>query len=66
MLTSEPVSQGPYLPGYEAVDGPRISYGITRLDHAVGNVPNLLEAVRYISGFTGSWGLGDQIEEALI
>ena len=45
--------QGPYLPGYDSMDGPRLTFGITRLDHAVGNVPNLIEAVRYITGFTG-------------
>lgn len=27
--------------------------GITRLDHAVGNVPNLLEVLNYIVSFTG-------------
>jgi 4-hydroxyphenylpyruvate dioxygenase len=46
--------EGPYLPNYQPVlDAPLISYGITRLDHAVGNVPDLAEAVKYISGFTG-------------
>lgn len=45
---------GPYLPKYQPVlDAPLISYGITRLDHAVGNVPDLAEAVKYVSGFTG-------------
>ncbi|GAX73603.1 hypothetical protein CEUSTIGMA_g1054.t1 [Chlamydomonas eustigma] len=47
--------KGVYLPGYESVPlGPgSVSYGLTRLDHAVGNVPNLMEAVKYISSFTG-------------
>ena len=44
---------GPYLAGYETVDGPGLNYGLTRLDHAVGNVHNLLEAANYIMGFTG-------------
>ncbi len=44
---------GVYLPNYTPVDGPHISYGITRLDHAVGNVPHLLEAVNYVAKFTG-------------
>ncbi|KAL3809892.1 hypothetical protein ACHAXA_008544 [Cyclostephanos tholiformis] len=29
------------------------TYGLSRIDHAVGNVPNLLEALEYISNFTG-------------
>eukprot|EP00877_Chromochloris_zofingiensis_P009722 jgi/Chrzof1/5002/Cz15g08050.t1 len=46
--------KGPYLPGYVPTpDAPKICYGIRRLDHAVGNVPNLIEAVKYIMGFTG-------------
>lgn len=50
------VMQGPYLPGYVPTpDAPKICYGIRRLDHAVGNVPNLIEAVKYIMGFTGTW-----------
>eukprot|EP00878_Enallax_costatus_P016232 GHUV01017025.1.p1 GENE.GHUV01017025.1~~GHUV01017025.1.p1 ORF type:complete len:376 (+),score=123.06 GHUV01017025.1:262-1389(+) len=46
--------QGPYLPGYTATpDEPKISYGLQRLDHAVGNVPKLIEQVEHIMGFTG-------------
>lgn len=46
--------KGPYLPGYETVsDAPKVSYGLQRLDHAVGNVPELIPAVEYICGFTG-------------
>lgn len=45
--------QGPFLPKYEAVDSPPVSYGLVRLDHAVGNVHNLLEGVQYIANFTG-------------
>jgi 4-hydroxyphenylpyruvate dioxygenase len=52
--------KGVYLPGYKSVTpGPgSVTYGLTRLDHAVGNVPNLMEAVRYISGFTGTKSYG--------
>ncbi|RRT43600.1 hypothetical protein B296_00037040 [Ensete ventricosum] len=45
-----------FLPGFEDIDGSEtssITYGIRRLDHAVGNVPELAPAVRYIAGFTG-------------
>ena len=46
--------KGPYLPQYAATpDEPKISYGLRRLDHAVGNVHELLPAVRHIMGFTG-------------
>ncbi|DAZ96141.1 TPA: hypothetical protein N0F65_008720 [Lagenidium giganteum] len=44
---------GPYFPGYEAVDGPEVSIGIERIDHCVGNVPKLIEAVEYVMNFTG-------------
>ncbi|XP_074578831.1 4-hydroxyphenylpyruvate dioxygenase [Curcuma longa] len=46
-----------FLPGFEDIEEfeatPRPTYGLRRLDHAVGNVPELLPAVRYIAGFTG-------------
>ena len=46
-----------YLPKYiptPVEDGREpLCYGLQRLDHAVGNVHDLLEAVDYISGFTG-------------
>ena len=43
-----------YLPTYTDVNDPfPLDYGIARLDHAVGNVPNLLDAVNYIAQFTG-------------
>lgn len=46
--------KGPFLAGYEATPhAPQLSYGIQRLDHAVGNVHNLLETVSYIMKFTG-------------
>lgn len=44
---------GPFLPNVTAVDTPDITYGITRLDHAVTNVPNLFDAVDHVMGFTG-------------
>jgi hypothetical protein len=51
---SPPPLQGPYLPGYTATpDEPAISYGLQRLDHAVGNVHKLVEALEHIIGFTG-------------
>ena len=45
--------KGPFLAGYTAVDGPPLSYGLHRLDHAVGNVHDLQEAVNYIQRATG-------------
>ena len=45
---------GSFLPGYEQVeDAPKVSYGLTRIDHAVGNVPELFPVVDYITTFTG-------------
>ena len=43
----------PCLPGYDPVQAPPLSYGLERVDHVVGNVPNLLETVDYVAGFTG-------------
>jgi hypothetical protein len=45
--------QGPYLAGYAPVESPPLTYGLQRLDHAVGNVPNLEKAINYIAKFTG-------------
>lgn len=45
--------KGAFLPGYEPVDSPDVSIGISRIDHCVGNVPKLIEAVEYVMGFTG-------------
>ena len=45
--------QGPYVAGYTAVEGTPLSYGLQRLDHAVGNVPVMDEVVRYIKAATG-------------
>lgn len=44
---------GPFLPNMTVVDTPDITYGITRLDHAVTNVPKLFDAVDHVMGFTG-------------
>lgn len=45
---------GDYLCNYVATpEVPEVSYGLQRLDHAVGNVHNLLETVEYIMKFTG-------------
>ncbi|CAN6476149.1 unnamed protein product [Victoria cruziana] len=53
-VSTQPDFARPFLPGYEAVEPEvRLDYGLNRLDHAVGNVPNLAEAVRYVAGFTG-------------
>ena len=42
------------LPNYEAMEGPDMSIGIERLDHCVGNVPNLLDVVDYVCK-SGLW-----------
>ncbi|XP_027171087.1 4-hydroxyphenylpyruvate dioxygenase [Coffea eugenioides] len=47
-----------FLPGFELVEDSSTSYlemdyGIRRLDHAVGNVPELGPAVEYVKKFTG-------------
>lgn len=46
----------PFLPHLSPTKGKiaeRETYGIHRIDHAVGNVPNLQEALTHVSGFTG-------------
>lgn len=45
--------QGPFLAGYTAVESEPLSYGLQRLDHAVGNVHDLEKAVNYIARITG-------------
>lgn len=46
--------QGPYLAGCVATpDQPTIDYGLQRLDHSVGNVPELVPVLEHIMGFTG-------------
>lgn len=45
--------QGPFLAGYTDVDSAPFSYGLQRLDHAVGNVHDMQETLDYISKATG-------------
>ncbi|EOX93118.1 hypothetical protein QUC31_003981 [Theobroma cacao] len=45
-----------FLPGFEKIEDNLsypLDYGIRRLDHAVGNVPELGPAVSYVKSFTG-------------
>ncbi|KAL5731996.1 4-hydroxyphenylpyruvate dioxygenase [Ranunculus cassubicifolius] len=46
-----------FLPGFEETDeisaSRGLDFGIRKLDHAVGNVPNLIEAINYVKKFTG-------------
>ncbi|XP_071705567.1 4-hydroxyphenylpyruvate dioxygenase [Rutidosis leptorrhynchoides] len=46
-----------FLPGFEPTEKTssfhELDYGIRRLDHAVGNVPELAPAVDYVKSFTG-------------
>ncbi|KAK3183380.1 hypothetical protein Dsin_030666 [Dipteronia sinensis] len=45
-----------FLPGFESTDEISsfpLDYGIRRLDHAVGNVPELGPALSYVKAFTG-------------
>ncbi|KAJ4850589.1 hypothetical protein Tsubulata_017191 [Turnera subulata] len=45
-----------FLPGFQAVEESSsfpLDYGIRRLDHAVGNVPELAPAVAYVKELTG-------------
>jgi len=53
---AEKESSMPFLPHLAPSEGSmskRPTYGIRRIDHAVGNVPNLLEAHNRVKGFTG-------------
>ncbi|KAL7572127.1 hypothetical protein ACA910_001760 [Epithemia clementina (nom. ined.)] len=43
----------PFLPHLAPTKKQRPTYGLQRIDHAVGNVPNLAEALERIAGFTG-------------
>lgn len=45
--------QGPYLAGYHAVESPPLTYGLQRLDHAVGNVHKMQETLDYLQRATG-------------
>jgi len=53
-LTQRCPVQGPYLAGFSPSDAPQQeSYGLQRLDHAVGNVHKLIDSLNYVGGFTG-------------
>ncbi|KAK9805108.1 hypothetical protein WJX73_009028 [Symbiochloris irregularis] len=45
--------QGPFLASYTPVSSHPVSYGIRRVDHAVGNVPVMHDTVEYIKRFSG-------------
>lgn len=45
--------KGPFLPNYEAVESTQESYGLQRLDHAVGNVPVMADTISYLASATG-------------
>jgi len=45
--------EGPYLPNYQEVKSPELSFGLQRLDHAVSNVPDLFEATDYMHDLLG-------------
>lgn len=53
--------QGPFFPGYEptgdpaAATAPGAGLGFERIDHAVFNTHNLMEAVQYMAGALGGW-----------
>ena len=43
----------PHLAPYPSYKSSKPTYGLSRIDHTVGNVPNLLKAQEYIQKFTG-------------
>ena len=46
--------QGPFLPTYQPVhDDLQTSYGLHRLDHAVGNAPKMEPVLQYLAKMTG-------------
>ena len=54
---------GPFLPHYSPATNSVTSYGLRRLDHAVGNVPRLLEAVQRVVAFTGMHEFAEFVAE---
>jgi 4-hydroxyphenylpyruvate dioxygenase len=50
---------GAFLPKYESTPSPDICYGLTKIDHAVSNVPNMFAAVEYLTGCTGFHEFGE-------
>lgn len=55
---------GPILPNYEETPGPEVTYGIQRMDHLVGNVPQLLPAVSGID-YLRAFFRGEMVLEVL-
>lgn len=54
----------PYLPNHEAIkDTVPVCYGLQRLDHAVGNVPELLPTVDYICKAVGFHEFAEFVSE---
>jgi len=54
----------PYLPNYEAIkDSVPVCYGLQRLDHAVGNVPELIPVVDYICKAVGFHEFAEFVSE---
>ena len=45
---------GPLLPNYAATEAEEHCFGLQRMDHCVGNVPQLFEATDYLSRITGA------------
>ena len=45
---------GPFLPNFEEVDIEPYSFGLQRIDHCVGNVPELFEVTDYLMKITGA------------
>jgi len=55
-ITSDLNQPTPFLPNlspYPSYKSSKSTYGLTRLDHTVGNVPDLLSVQNYIQTFTG-------------
>ena len=56
-VSGERLDELPFLPGYQAAAAEPASavatFGITRIDHVVGNVPDLIAAVDYLVAATG-------------
>lgn len=46
-------AHGAVLPNYVPDSNDVVSYGLLRLDHAVGNVPELMPVIQRIAGYTG-------------
>jgi 4-hydroxyphenylpyruvate dioxygenase len=51
--TTETTPFLPHLAPYPSYKSSKPTYGLSKVDHTVGNVPNLLKAQEYIQKFTG-------------